>query len=442
MEIVCHIVELVLNNLEVYLLIKWLEVFLIKKSRGKEKIVAFLLLVGLTHIKSICDWWFSSSNESTVLAILLMFAYFVMAIYLFYGSDEKKILLCIAYIVMQMITEVIWSILVAMFANGMSLSSMIHTYHYRLYGNLITKVLLCIIILSIQRYSKRKNGLDMNIRKDKVILVMINFMLCFSLFIIYNKREQLTENVMFILIGCSFLCVIVVSIFYYKNAIDEMKRTMEEELELQNMQQKLKQNDDIRVIVDNLRSLRHDMNNHMMVISGLLDLGQIEELKKYVAEFRQELEKATNFIILENETLAIILNYKAEIAKQKGIKFESCIALSQLDLEDMEICSVFGNILDNAIEANEGTQCREPFINLAIEENREGVSITCSNTYMIEPVIEDNIIITTKEDKGIHGIGTRNVKNIVEKYHGILEYHTEQNIFSVHIYLPKRVESN
>jgi len=121
---------------------------------------------------------------------------------------------------------------------------------------------------------------------------------------------------------------------------------------------------------------------------------------------------------LTEKTVFVILNIKKALAAEKDISFESTVVLNTLPLSDLEICSLFGNILDNAIEAAKIFD--EKYIELNIKETKNAWNIQCMNSYLVSPVFEGDILKSTKNNKEVHGIGIQNIKEIVIKYGGMI----------------------
>lgn len=92
---------------------------------------------------------------------------------------------------------------------------------------------------------------------------------------------------------------------------------------------------------------------------------------------------------------------------------------------------LFGNLIDNAIEAAEKSKDKK--IVLEISEKGEYLSILLSNS-IDESVLESNANLeTTKTDKEYHGIGVKNIKGTVMKYDGMIQYYEENSMFFCHI---------
>ncbi|WP_343009228.1 ATP-binding protein, partial [Blautia obeum] len=141
-----------------------------------------------------------------------------------------------------------------------------------------------------------------------------------------------------------------------------------------------------------------------------------------------------------NKTLDIILGEKIYLCKKYNIEFEDNINISKLKfIQNIDICAIFANALDNAIEA-----CMN--IDNEIEKRIE-VKATYINGFAIIKFINtkvndikfiDNRIQTSKDDNKIHGIGLASIKYIVSKYDGEAIANYSDNEFILKIMIPIR----
>ena len=138
-----------------------------------------------------------------------------------------------------------------------------------------------------------------------------------------------------------------------------------------------------------------------------------------------------------NKTLDTVLTQYRLNCEQKKIRL-TCIAdASQLDFMSVtDICVLFGNALDNAIEAVEGLPEEQRLISLHISNTHGLVSIRITNTCLHPVVFKDSIPQTMKINKHYHGFGTQSMRLITDKYHGDIRFSQKEDTFSVSILLP------
>lgn len=183
------------------------------------------------------------------------------------------------------------------------------------------------------------------------------------------------------------------------------------------------------------RKFRHDYRNHMFCIQALIKEKQYSDAEQYIQEItHKDIIEGNNFFT-GNQIADAILYDKSVIAKKINteIQFEGSIC-DKLPLSD--VCVIFANTLDNAIEACEKITNPEKkkkiiMINCLFTQNMQIIQI--SNPVENDIEIYNNAIETTKEDKFSHGIGLHNIMRTVEKYHGECSISCENKRFVIDI---------
>lgn len=164
--------------------------------------------------------------------------------------------------------------------------------------------------------------------------------------------------------------------------------------------------------------LYHDMNHHLDAIVHLIQTGNSNEASACIESLREPLDASKIPNRTGIDVVDAILCETAQRAQKKGIdvtfKIQACS--QEIDVDKKDLCALFANILDNAMESANSE------INLSVRQVRGMLFIECKNDYSISPVMENDSFITRKQNSRYHGWGTRIVKQIVEKYDGSIEY--------------------
>ena len=136
-----------------------------------------------------------------------------------------------------------------------------------------------------------------------------------------------------------------------------------------------------------------------------------------------------------NEIVNTVINSKILYCKNNGIKIHTTVQKSMQKIDDIDICSLLGNLLDNAIEAELKLDQDDRYIVLEILTDDATMSIFLKNR-IGAPVLENNTDMeTTKSDFKNHGFGTKIISKIVKKYNGFLDYSEEEDFFCCNIRL-------
>lgn len=182
------------------------------------------------------------------------------------------------------------------------------------------------------------------------------------------------------------------------------------------------------------RELIHDIKNHMRILYGYVEREEYTEAKDYLENLYPNLKIPDDEVFSGCEILDCILNIKKEEGDTQGISIQfNCDDMTGLVLTDIEICSLFGNLLDNAIEAQLMIPEEKRYISLRLKRHNKMLYIDISNPYQHELHIQDGHFVSNKENVKDHGLGTQLVERIVARYNGEQLIDTDDNIFRCRI---------
>ncbi|MEG2199446.1 MAG: ATP-binding protein, partial [Anaerovorax sp.] len=185
-----------------------------------------------------------------------------------------------------------------------------------------------------------------------------------------------------------------------------------------------------------LKKLRHDMKNQMQTIQMLIKQENYNAANECAERVLLETEKMNHFSFCEHEMLnALFFNMFKRINKEEiDFKYELYLP-KRMNIEGLDICRLFSNILDNAIEG-----CKhvtdDKFIRIIANIVKENLIIKCENSCSKIFKIDERTgaFTSTKEEKG-HGNGMPIMREIVEKYQGSIGFCHEQDRFILTAYL-------
>lgn len=163
-------------------------------------------------------------------------------------------------------------------------------------------------------------------------------------------------------------------------------------------------------------------------------------LDKYIARLEDSLIEYGTVVECGNETINVVLTEKNILCAGCGVKFSYIIDGTLFDfMSEMEIYSLFGNALDNALESCMKLSAPEKrVISLKAAARGEMVVLHVENYYDEQPVLVDGMPVTTKDGSG-HGFGLRSIREIAGKYGGIASVQAENHIFKLTVVMyPKQ----
>ena len=199
---------------------------------------------------------------------------------------------------------------------------------------------------------------------------------------------------------------------------------------------------ELRELHQNVRQLKHDMKNHLMVLTAHLNAGENDLAKAYTSELLDKLSTMHSYIETGNVLLNHIINKKLSYAKSKGILVKAEIEnLAFEKMNRMDFSSLLSNMLDNAIEAllreTERSFSEKLQMQVMISTQR-GYETICVKNQIVSSVLKENPTLkTSKEESNLHGLGVGKIKEITAQYGGMVDFYEEENFFCVKVFIPK-----
>lgn len=178
----------------------------------------------------------------------------------------------------------------------------------------------------------------------------------------------------------------------------------------------------------------HDLRHQLRTLESISD----PKIQKELADIEDKLRIYDTRVKTGNKTLDILLSEKSLFCHKNNVILDCIIDGKQIDfLSQNEITSLFGNIVDNAIESmlkikNE----KKRIITLKIFKSHGGVYITEDNPYEGELNVKGGRILTDKKDSQYHGFGLVSIKKTVDRYDGVMKITTDDGIFRLQIFFP------
>ena len=224
--------------------------------------------------------------------------------------------------------------------------------------------------------------------------------------------------------GCCYLCTYMAKIVRSDMELETARYQKSYYQELENSQQ-------------TVRRMRHDMKNHLSVVETLLRDGKYEKAEEYLQGLDQKfVSNVKNYC--PDPAVNAVLNAKMQKAREEKTDCEYQVELPEkLPMDDIDLCSLFANTLDNAIEAcmkiPPGKKRRITLKARCINGNFSYEIVNTKDNLIRE---KDGSFVTDKEDSGSHGIGLRSVRQIVSRHGGELEVRYTEDTFQVTVFLP------
>lgn len=186
-----------------------------------------------------------------------------------------------------------------------------------------------------------------------------------------------------------------------------------------------------------LRRMHHDMANSCVLEMSYLEKGQYEQLMEHYHEKLGQIKQRDDMIHTGNIAIDSILNYKLKIAREYEIEVDRKIRIeSEITISNIDLNILIGNLFDNAIDAVKELSPNKRKIRFFIRTNAARLLFTICNPYEGE-IKRDKAgnFLTRKEDDFYHGLGLKEVEEIVKKYDGEMNINDADGEFSVKVFL-------
>lgn len=307
------------------------------------------------------------------------------------------------------------------------------------YGIPMLIYLLCIIIVAVTIglvFYKKKDYF--NIAKPNAQTLVGSIVLLF-ITVFLSAFVPIVDNWTWIYrlysISISLIIVLmVIGVFDQTRAekekviIENDNRILKELIKEQAHQQKIN-----KETYDIVNMKIHDIKNQINIIKSM----DYSKQKKYLDDLKESIDIYGSLAKTGNDVLDVILNQKSLICNSKRIKFTYICDADSLEIFTPEnMTSLFGNLIDNAIEATSLESEDNRFIKLTAMNRKNFLCIHIENYCSVKLKFKDGLPLTTKENTNEHGFGTRSVRYIINKYNGQLKMTYNNNIFSVNILIP------
>ncbi len=284
-------------------------------------------------------------------------------------------------------------------------------------------------------------GLFLRVQKRERVFATIYVAVCLILYPIFLEGNQ-NDQILLQILGITFILTAVlvpVFFFYLRVSGHYQERT---ETQQGYIQAELDHFQQYRLAQEDTARFRHDIRNNLLCVNDLLRQGKNQEAADYLQDLLGTVEELSRTYVTGDTLLDSIVAAKAQIMQRKGIRFElDGVVAGGLPWKPVDICSVFANALDNAIEACQKVDPEKRLICMIIKATPQFwlISIENPTAEAVDPakLFRKTGGYTTKANAALHGIGTYNMKHTVESYGDMLKSECTEALFKLEIVIDK-----
>lgn len=377
---------------------------------------------------------FGNSFESSILNLLLtplICILFVLAV--FQISRMNSVIYTIIFYTIFACSEVAYEIIYRMLSNVLSFP-MTPWYEQESAGFFLTEYFFkFLLLLFLERFMRKLKIEPRNDYAWYLLIMPVSSLVILSNFISIDFSRDIYIQI-WMAVGAVLVIVSNAAVFIILAKVTGiMNRVKYEEMYQVRRDAEGDKYERVARLNEKYRNYMHDVHNYLGNIRMLALKGENQRIVHIINSVEGEIrEEIDGIAYCGNEVLNAILEDKKVKAEKENIDFKVEVErFLNLDfLSEADMISMFGNLLDNAIEAAEKCEESNKRVNFKMFMGNPYMLVTCiENSFCVRAEREGSRLLSTKEEEGIHGLGIHIVKGLAEKYGGNLEWEEEGNVF-------------
>lgn len=418
----------------------------------------FTDLLHLLKISLLCDLFFVLKKRESKIKYIIAVTIMILTSISIYVSNNDLIetliytiaiciSMCILYVEKRylIIISALWIILITSMLDAMStvfvqvfadLSQIKYNYFFEFLASTVSLVFVLIVgKIYSNKYKVGINRIEIvNIIAFTILMVVDTFIVLVMAVITIDEMAGIYKYTYSIALVCAILGIflqlaVVILLFMQRNIYREKKHITEKYLNDQKKHYEYLERRERET-----KKFRHDLRNHMQMLSVLNKNGEYEEFNNYLQEINIRIDNFESLITVHNGIVDAIINQYYSEALKKGIDMKVSGSFPKgCEIEAYDLCTIFSNILSNALEAANTTE--KKIIKLDCRYTEESVIIVVENTFNDLGQFNSDNIRTNKSDLDYHGYGLENIKDSVERNNGILDIEINNGVFHIMIML-------
>ncbi len=397
-----------------------------------------LFFLGITGLVSIL---FSSiKNPFLALPVCILYIYWILCNIYCISRQMLFVFCCIMYIIFSILHQMVYILVRSIFQLN----------NYYIYDSVLKTIASCIMIMMLYftgklSENKIKDRLQFIEKKYIALFLFVLIVDCtivcilgeFVLDIYVSKNHfGFVSFYILVVLGIFLQLFVVVALILSRNVYREKEALAKQYLnDQQQHYEYLKQRE------RETKKFRHDLKNHMYLLSTMYTQGNLEEFHAYMEQINQKISSFSNPISVNNEIVDAILNkFYYEGNAQRILFHIQGHFPDECNIQAYDLCTIFSNLLSNAMHAQ--TECGGGTIDVSIRYTDQEVTLKIENHYLQKPLQTEGMFQTRKTDKENHGFGLENVRECVKNNHGQIMIETENNRFKVMLSLHNELHKN
>ena len=371
-----------------------------------------------------------------------LFVYVSIVLFVFNSKKLVAILLGIFYVIFGTLAELIVVVALSLIMN-VSIQQITEVNMFYALGTVMSKIGLFFIISFVIRFvSKKENNMPFSVWMVLLALPLISLYIAIYIFSLQMQVTNTDVSSVIAVFGLLIMNLVAFAAFEYNqrraNEINYYKRANDAlEIDQNHYKEMISSHKEVR-------GLWHDMNNHFITISSLLEENKNLEIKEYVNNIKEVLTSSMKYNISGNIVVDAIVGNKIQVASLAGIRIDTTIAVpKELFIGPLDLSTILGNVLDNAIEACERITDTDidQVIHLNMGYDNQTLFFKVKNPSNGQTIVkkENRFLSSKKVLKKNHGYGLVNIQKVIDKYSGHYSIQVEDDSFTISLVIPEYI---
>ncbi|SDF17096.1 GHKL domain-containing protein [Fontibacillus panacisegetis] len=388
---------------------------------------AFPLILLMSVINSLYPQLFSGIMN------IFMYLFVLAALYLLYRETISELLLCLCgAVAIQVVVGRLYEILIIVLDKNpyetLSLfKEMVPLRDWALY------YLIHFIFCTLLAFLFRRNRVYEHDRANKRLIII--FSLIFILVtVILNSVSRTFEgenNILDFIIRTFAILYALLTLLLRTRILETSKLKQDLLIMDELLYSEKKQFDSMRNEIEIINMKAHDLRQQLANISYKLTNQEVDSLKAAIEVYDTTIKTGSDI-------LDVIL-YKKQLYCEKNQIRMSCMADGRClsFISPTHLYSLLSNAIENALEAVQAvSNVNQRMISVSIGKENGVIGIHVTNYFNSDSSFKDQVPQTSKKDKNRHGFGIKSMRHIAKQYNGTLSFHSEEDVFYLHIYFP------
>lgn len=276
-----------------------------------------------------------------------------------------------------------------------------------------------------------------------LLLLLISLLLTYAIYFINTEliKHDRIPTWQRVMVVYSFAIFAILNLYTVKNLLTSINTIKATQIYKDNIKS-------LDNFINILKSQRHEFNNHLQIIWGLINVGKYQDAIKYIEQISETLKNTSKFYSLGSIELSALIFAKSSLAQKLNISFEFNynVDFSNFKYDSIDLINICGNLIDNAFYYAKASISRIVFLDINEENDYIKISVTNSGSYISE-TSRDKIFDLGFSTKSSTGLGLFIVKSAVLKYNGFIEVdsfykdsqeYIAEGFTTFNVFLPKK----